>query len=367
MRCIFIFFYFPTRNSHRELLQLIRERIENASRPVILYVDASVDLNKLAEFDQYLPMQTRGMAFREEDSYAVLSAPGKIHTIMQINGSEQVAQNVWAKLPPIVSTTSRASFWPNSEVLAAASSSAESASPSQSSAKPLIAVRSYSNIKSAALFAKEMWRWDLMMTRFGENNNVYGQLLNNVARWVEASSNIKRVRLHLDKQTFHLGEEVPFYVDVFDQDYRPASDATVALTIRDGKSVHDVLGQKVDNGKYSALYHPESTGDHILTAQAFIDNSIVGSDTLLFTIGEYSMELSNTELQQTFLKSLAEASGGSYIPPDSLEILAKKLQPQPIQKNLIRQFAVWNNSHILIIIILLLSAEWFIRKKKGMV
>ena len=79
------------------------------------------------------------------------------------------------------------------------------------------------------------------------------------------------------------------------------------------------------------------------------------------------MELSNTELKQTFLKSLAEASGGSYIPPDSLEILAKKLQPQPIQKDLIRQFAVWNNSHILIIIILLLSAEWFIRKKKGMV
>jgi hypothetical protein len=365
---IFIFFYFPTRNTHWELLQHIRERIEKASRPVILYVDASVDLNKLADFNEVLPMQTREMAFKEENSYIALSPAGKIHPILQINDSNHTAQNVWAKLPPIISTTSRVSFWPNSEVLATASSSSESSvNPSQSSAKPLIAVRSYGKIKSAVLFAKEMWRWDLMMTRFGENNNVYGQLLNNVARWVEASANIKRVRLHLEKQTFHIGEEVPFYVDVFDQDYHPANDATVALTIRDEKSVHDVLGQKVADGKYSALYHPESTGDHILTAQASVDNSIVGSDTLLFTVGEYSTELTSTELQQTFLKSLAEASGGSYVSPDSLEVVAKKLQPQPIQKNFIQQFALWNNSHILIIIILLLSAEWFIRKKKGMV
>jgi hypothetical protein len=363
---IFLFFFFPTRNTHRELLQQIRERIENASRPLILYVDASVDLTKLADFDKFLPMQARGMAFREEDSYVVLSSAGRIHPILQISGSDPAAQNVWAKLPPIVSTASRITFWPNSDLLASASSES-GVNPSQNLAEPLIAVRSYGKTKSAVLFAKEMWRWDLMMTRFGENNNVYSQIINNVARWVEASANIKRVRLHLEKQTFHLGEEVAFSVDVFDQDYHPASEATVTLTVRDEKSVHDVLAQKVADGKYSALFYPESTGDHILTAQASVDNSIIGSDTLLFTVGEYSTELTSTELRQTFLKSLAKAGGGSYVSPDSLQVVAEKLHAQPIQRNFVQQFALWNNSYVLIIIILLLSAEWFIRKKKGMV
>ena len=67
---------------------------------------------------------------------------------------------------------------------------------------------------------------------------------------------------------------------------------------------------------------------------------------------------------------LAQKTGGGFFTADNFDGIVEKLKNDKnfssIQVSHKSEYQLWNIYYILIIIILLLSIEWFIRKKSGL-
>ena len=73
-----------------------------------------------------------------------------------------------------------------------------------------------------------------------------------------------------------------------------------------------------------------------------------------------------TKQDYRFLKQLAEQSGGKYYSELDYRNLTDEL---PVYKRMQRysvSFELWNKFIVLVLIIISLTVEWFIRKRKGL-
>ncbi|MCZ6703634.1 MAG: hypothetical protein O6940_11420, partial [Ignavibacteria bacterium] len=81
---------------------------------------------------------------------------------------------------------------------------------------------------------------------------------------------------------------------------------------------------------------------------------------------EFSLEYQNTRMNADLLKRIASASGGEFFTSENFSSLQEKLTFPDKFITLKSEWEIWNRLPLLITCIFLLSAEWFIRKRKGM-
>ena len=145
------------------------------------------------------------------------------------------------------------------------------------------------------------------------------------------------------------------------------SDADVKILLKHQTAQDELLATRLGDGKYNLTVHPEQPGDYVISAIAQEGSRKLGETDVLFSIGEYSKELTDLRIQEALLRSISESSGGKYISPDSLSELTRTISGEAKTISESKEIEVWNDPLTLIAIVLLLSAEWFVRKRKGMV
>ena len=145
------------------------------------------------------------------------------------------------------------------------------------------------------------------------------------------------------------------------------SDADVKILLKHQTAQDELLATRLGDGKYNLTVHPEQPGDYVISAIAQEGSRKLGETDVLFSIGEYSKELTDLRIQEGLLRSISESSGGKYISPDSLSDLTWAIGGEAKAISESKEIEVWNDPLTLIAIVLLLSAEWFVRKRKGMV
>lgn len=110
-------------------------------------------------------------------------------------------------------------------------------------------------------------------------------------------------------------------------------------------------------------------GEYTVAVDAAQDGKPLGSARSRFIIYEHDLELHNPAADTAFADELSRTTGGKLIPPEELasflrELLKKDLQPD--EKKL-TTVSLWDNWLFLMLFVLLLSAEWFLRKIRGLV
>jgi hypothetical protein len=87
-------------------------------------------------------------------------------------------------------------------------------------------------------------------------------------------------------------------------------------------------------------------------------------------VGELNLEFQDTRMNSTLLRQIAQRTGGHYYSPNELSSLVQDIVTQPSFSSResvhTRTFELWNWQYSLATIILLFGAEWFIRKRSGM-
>jgi hypothetical protein len=92
---------------------------------------------------------------------------------------------------------------------------------------------------------------------------------------------------------------------------------------------------------------------------------VLGASERVFHVGGSSREFADPRLNEGVLTRLAASSGGRYLRTDQAGELADLLtsaSPQvlaPVQRDL------WDRPWILVVVILLLSVEWTLRRRWG--
>jgi hypothetical protein len=166
-----------------------------------------------------------------------------------------------------------------------------------------------------------------------------------------------------------------FKVRVLKDDFTPAINAAVRLRIIGPESESFPLepGPATEDGDYSAEFTPAKEGSYRLEVEAHLSGKFLGSDRKHFVVAFPYAETEDGKPRPDLLKRLSERSRGEFIPisewnANSLERLKQKMElllPAEIVER--RQIQLGSNPWTFSLLLVLFSAEWWLRRRWGLI
>ncbi len=174
----------------------------------------------------------------------------------------------------------------------------------------------------------------------------------------------KRFDLRTDKERYNLGEPIQLSVRVLDQDFRPSRNETELVRVqRTDGSVEDLLAYRQEEGLFERTVRADVPG----TYRFWVEDPAQPDKRLSQRIVEVSvprLEILNPSLNQPYLSSLAETTDGTSRGLHDLEGLVDSLHGDsrriPVRTE---EQELWDRWDILAGVMLVLGAEWALRKR----
>jgi hypothetical protein len=247
-------------------------------------------------------------------------------------------------------------------------------SEGSSSGAPLLAIGRFGKGRTLALMTDDAWRWNFISVGNKETAQNHLKLIRQAVRWLAQEPSFEQVQLRPIPAT-QPGEKVAIKLKVLKDDFTPARQASVQLRVlgAEGEPTLVSVAPDSEEGEYSGEFTPTKEGTYRVEAEASLSGKALGKDrtsfTAQFSYGETDDGLPRLDL----LKQIAQSSKGEYFSINdwnekSLAKIAARLEsiaPSEIVEQ--RQTRLWNNLWPFAIILLLLSVEWWMRRKWGLI
>ena len=293
---------------------------------------------------------------------ARLTSAGARHPITALNPDPTLNTSIWEGFPKLDGINPTLGANRSATVLAV-----HPFMTNEGENMPLIATAEVNRGRTLALATDTLWRWNFVRVGEGDQNREYIRFWRQAARWLVGDPEGKRVKVRTDRQEYLLGQTIRARIRVLDQDYAPAEDARIeAWAILPDKSFPIENVAPVEK-EWEGSFTPATPGGWRIKVSAY-DRSgqHLGEDETVFTVNEKGKEMINPWPNPQLLKAIAEATGGEFF-----DISAKKPKPNipnPRSFRIIgkRDIPLWDNTLALILIALLLSTEWYLRKRWGL-
>jgi uncharacterized membrane protein len=212
----------------------------------------------------------------------------------------------------------------------------------------------------------ETWRWQY---RYG--TRYHERFWRNAVRWVALSrlrSGDRRVQLDALKARYDLDERVTLEARVLDEDYRPSErpEQSVRLTAPDGTSTHMDLQRVPERpGLYRANFDVERPGLYSASIDLSAESGGVHAATTVFEVTLPSRENADPSPDPQALGEVSALSRGKALDLAHVdELLAQfpghEERREPISSELDDAWDQWGT---LLLALVLLSAEWVLRKR----
>ena len=319
-----------------------------------------VNTNFLSRMGNDLPFTFSQTIPGEKQVQPYILPEATANPILQYQGRN--VQEIWNNLPPVLQPNGVFSARIESKTLAQISINNNAINT------PLIILNSFSGKRSIVVLAKDIWRWKLQLAPKGLD--VFDNFIVNTLRWLKANEEQKLVSVKTTKKNFSQGERIEFYGEVFDESLNPVSKAELKINISSGSNQYELEMQNVGPGLYEGSTVLNEAGDFSYSAVANAESRVLGKDQGSFNIGEIDIEMIDPVMNYSLLSLLANETGGEFYFADNYETLFSKLNDLKInsskEKIVTSEINLWSNSWMLVIAILFFAAEWFIRKRNGM-
>ena len=293
-----------------------------------------------------------------------VQAGGEIHPILRMKeGTTAANMEIWKELPPL----DGANKLDRLNVKSIASVIAEA---NNSSLSPLLIVSPYGDGRSAALAVDSTWRWQ--MQGFGDvHKRFWRQLVLWLAKKDETAG--EQVWVRLDQRRYQQGSRVDFKLGAEDPQGGALEGTEFAVQVEkpDGTSeaVRVTRSGSAAAGSFSATERP---GDYRIVVSARDKGETVGTASARFSISDQDVELDQPAAEPMLLASLARETaeaGGAGLAPEELPDLLEKLKERAdeFEEEIVETVTLWDSWPVLLTFAALLSTEWFLRKRWGLV
>lgn len=351
---------YPGRGASRALASQWSS-MASSGTPLLFVIGEQTDLELLmGEWSGFLPAAPQRDLMQFDEATFVPTLVGLQHPVLDLPEAD------WAALPPLMYGTGQWEVSPDALVLARASVRGVDLQA------PMLVTRSRSGSRSAALLGAGTWRWlNLSQDPFAYPR-LWPQVLENLVQWLTAPDDDRKVRVAPVTATFDGAEPVVFTGQVYDESLRPVSDADVTLDITapDGAQYPYTL-RSMGSGRYSLSLDILPEGAYSYAAQATRLDMPLGTDAGTFTVGALGLEFHDTHANAPLLRQIAYRSGGHFMAPAELAELPARLAadtsfaPEITIES--RDRALWRWPVIVAVLLALLSLEWVLRKRNGLV
>ena len=219
--------------------------------------------------------------------------------------------------------------------------------------------------KSLLIAAEGLWTWG-----FKDEDDAYPRIWGGAIRWMATRTDAKKINLTTDLTTYSVGDEVQITVYAYDESYRPLTDAAFKIDVippdRKSFQVRTVASSQI-TGAYTAQFEVNQRGNYQIQALGVEDFSSLGEDSTEIFVQSPLAEFESPQLNEQLLKQLAANTGGIYTPIVDVKSLPENIKDVEEKVFAIQERDLWDTPIILILVVILLGAEWFLRKHKGLV
>lgn len=332
--------------------------------PVFLMLTRGTETSALASaFGDVLPVVPEQARSGFVEASARPTAEGLRHPILEIPDSDEEG---WRQLPPLTYSQTRWQTSADADVLA------RTLVRGVELDDPLLVVRRRTQNRTAAFLGAGTWRWRNLPEDLANLDHLWPSLFSNIVQWLTAREDDRPVRVVPTRDLFGGGESVELVGQVYDESLNPISDASVEIEITapDG-TVSPYMMNAIGNGRYilDAGSFPEGT--YRYEAAAAADGRELGSDAGSFAVGGLTLEFRETRANAALMRQIAHRSGGEFLGDGGMDLFTSTLGSSgalaSVTVERTTELELRRRYIFLALVIVLLSAEWFIRKRSGMV
>jgi hypothetical protein len=355
--CIVLVGY-PGTGSSTATVQAIANAL--GSRKGLLFVlSRTTDFRKLPALQAYLPFTVPALAGEETQAFFAVSDVQRNNPVLRVSSS----LDVWGKLPPSFTLDGSFHVKPEGIVLASARI------PASTTGDPLLLSRDVNRSKSLAVLCYGLWRWKSYSDGIPGAERILETFFSNSVRWLVTRDDEKPVQVRPTKEIFGGSEPVEFTGQVYDENYRPM-EAEISLSVSQKGQTSRLSLTSLGNGRFEGAFDPLPEGDYTYLAQALAGGRQISEEHGSFSVGGLNVEFQETRANRLLLQQLAARTGGRYYEHHDLrrfpEDIAALPNFRPRDIRIARQVELWNETWMLGALVALFSAEWFLRKKNGM-
>ncbi len=336
----------------------------NSGLPVLFILEPQTDLAALKRsLSGVLPAIPQTIRSGYSEALAVLTPAGFTHPIFDLPGSNVEGMR---RLPPVLFNDTRWQPAPDARVLATASIR------SVALPDPLFIIGQRGKFRSAALLASGTWRWKYLPDDLSDIDDLWPALFFNAIQWLSTREDDRPLRVRPTESTFTGGMPVEFTGEVYDESLEPVTDASVVVEITQADGSRLPLTMVVgSDGHYALKMGSMPEGTYRYRAKAERNGIVLGTDEGSFVVGALGLEYRETQANTVLLRQLAARSGGQFLGNDAVKQLPSLLAAsevfRPVSIDTSEEIQLWHRIPMLIIILVLLTCEWFLRKRRGMV
>lgn len=317
--------------------------------------------------DDLLPVSLTGGPVDDAHSFApvyrpVLTGAGQAHPITRLNEDRSANQKAWNELPQISVSQVLSNVKPGASVLLEARR-VEGSGPQ---VVPLLIQQRYGRGQTLALTASDTWRWRM---KLDSKNNAHETFWRQMLRYI-VSGTPQQIEIGTEKEVYSLDDVVNIVADIRDKRFNPVGDAnaTARVTKPSGVVVDIPLKFTTLNSvnTYAGEFRADELGQHrieLTGTSASLGQLSARSNLLVSDLNrEYYSAAQNSDL----LKRISAETGGKYYTPAEAQSLLDDLiyRQTPYSERVTKD--LWDMPVNFMLIIGLLSAEWFLRKREGL-
>ena len=311
---------------------------------------------------EVLPVELDGKGvFETRDGLqAALTPAGKAHPITRLVPDPKANEEAWRKLPPLTGMN-QVSRVRGETLLTAAGA-------------PLLAIGRHGKGRTLALMTDDAWRWNFIAVGNKQTPQHHLKLMRQAVRWLAQEPSFEQVQLQ-PIAVSQPGEKVAIKLRVLKDDFTPTREASVQLRVftPEGEPILVAAAAGSEEGEYAGEFTPTREGTYRVEAEASLSGKTLGKDRTSFTAAYFYGEADDGRPRLDLLKQIAESSKGEYIAIEdwndkALERIAARLDsiaPSEIVEQ--RQTRLWSNLWPFAIMLALLSVEWWMRRKWGLI
>ena len=316
--------------------------------------------------DELLPVSLTGGPVDDASSFAPVYKPqltgaGQTHPITRLNDDRAANQKAWNELPPISVSEALTAIKPGASVLLEARRADGGAQT-----VPLLVQQRYGRGQTLALTASDTWRWRM---RMDSKNNAHEAFWRQMLRYLVSTTPLQ-TEIAAEQDVYALEDTVRVVADIRDRKFNPVNDAHVVarVTKPSGGSVDVPLKFTTldDLNMYVGEFKADELGQHSieLVGTSVPLGQLSARSNLLVT--DLNREYFGAAQNSDLLKRIATETGGKYYQAGEVQSLLDDLtyRQSPYSERVTKD--LWDMPINFMLIVGLLSTEWFLRKREGL-
>lgn len=336
---------FPTGVTGIGFLENLKGSLEKIRLPLFFISGSSTDYERVKIIDEFLPFRIEGLKGVEGKS-----------SVRFINDISQ-KNNLWkvtGRMPEI--------FIPG--ISAIPKEGTQTVMLSEKFSKPVLIYSDNDERNSAAFLGYGIFKWRLDETG-SESRNSFGNIIKNIVLSICDKEKSKRISINSDKQVYNPHERIGFNGII---NYTEnTGNRIIRAEIFNGKVRKELNITKSSGTSFYSELEGLEDGEYSVSCTLTENGVITGSDLKKILVKESGKEFKITLPDKGILDELASKTGGLRLTESNFSEVRDRISERNKSDESVskQENKIYPNSSLLmlIIIILIFSSEWFLRKR----